>query len=113
MVDQLRRFLNRPLHDSERWRLFAIRRRRHMAVAAVLALLDDAGLSPRPSGAATRAADPVALAEPVAVTRAAAGDPHAPGEESNPPTGMQGSRSDIARSKRAARRFLAGYLPYT
>ncbi len=37
----------------------------------------------------------------------------APGEESQPPPDLQATRADVAASKRAARRFLAGYLPFT
>lgn len=96
MIDELRRFLNRPLRDADRPRLFAVAVGLIVVVAAGFALLDDAGSAPerpRPATpAATVAAPPPA---PVAETQPA------------PP-----SRADVAAAKRVARRFLAGYLPY-
>ena len=37
----------------------------------------------------------------------------APSEEGEPPDALAASRADVAEAKRAARRFLAGYLPYS
>ena len=36
----------------------------------------------------------------------------APSEEANPPAALEASSADVTRAKQAARRFLAGYLPY-
>ena len=96
MVDRLRALLNRPLGDDDRPRLFAIAVAVIVACAALFALWDDpapprartsppaaADLPPEPVAGPTSAADPVA------------------------------SPAEVARAKRAARRFLAGYLPYS
>jgi hypothetical protein len=37
----------------------------------------------------------------------------APSEEGSPRKQLEASRADVASAKRAARRFLAGYLPYS
>jgi hypothetical protein len=95
VIDRLRAFLNRPLRDSDRPRLFALAVGLIVAVAAAFALLDDAGSAPeRPRPAAT----PTATTVP---------EPVAEAEEPPPP-----SRTDVRQAKRVARRFLAGYLPY-
>ena len=52
MVDALRAFLNRPLRDSDRPRLFAIAVAVILGAAALLAMLDDPG---SPAGRAGRA----------------------------------------------------------
>jgi hypothetical protein len=48
VVDRLRIFFNRPLHDGDRRRLFAIAVAVIIAAAGVLTLLDDVGPAPRP-----------------------------------------------------------------
>jgi hypothetical protein len=94
VIDRLRRFLERPLRDSDRPRLFALAVVLIVAAAAVLALFDDAGSAPdRP--------------RPPAATPAPTAEPISKPAEPPPP-----SRVDVARAKRVARRFLAGYLRY-
>jgi hypothetical protein len=108
VVDRLRGFLNRPLRDGERPRLFATVVAVVVGAAAVLALLDDvdspqprraaeAQATDRPGGSPRPAAEPLAAAEP-------------PSEEGILATGL---RRHVAQAKLAARRFLAGYLPYS
>lgn len=98
MLDRLRLFLNRPLDDRERVRLFVVVVALIFGVAAVLAVLDDAG----PATRKARVESAPAIGADVA---------QAPGEEGVPSS--EGSRRDVARSKQAARRFLTGYLPFT
>jgi hypothetical protein len=110
VVDALRAFLNRPLRDSDRPRLFAIAVAVILGAAALLAMVDDPG-SPaaepdEPSPVPTAAAPPAAASEPMASEQA-------PTEEANPPAALEASSADVTRAKQAARRFLAGYLPYT
>lgn len=97
MVDRLRALANRPLGDDDRPRLFAIAVAVIVACAALLALWDD----PAPPRARTLPAPAADLppADPVA-TPAGVADPVA-------------SPAEVARAKRTARRFLAGYLPYS
>jgi hypothetical protein len=112
VVDRLRQFFNRPLQDGDRPRLFAVAVAVIAAAAGMLALLDDAG----PARGMKRETPPPAADVAPSSTAAAivpASTPQAPSEESDPPAGLRASRTDIARSKRAARRFLAGYLRFT
>jgi hypothetical protein len=101
VVDRLRIFLNRPLRDSDRPRLFALAVAVIAAVAAAFALLDDAGSTPTvaPPERPAAAAPPPAASAP----------PAPPAQDPPPPA----TRADIATLKRAASRFLEGYLPYT
>jgi hypothetical protein len=105
MVDRLRQILNRPIADGDRQRLFLIVVAILAGAALILALVDDTGPEPAAPERPERPA-PAAFRVPAAT-------PSAPSEEGNPPASLQGSRRDIARSKQAARRFLARYLPYT
>jgi hypothetical protein len=113
VVDQLRLFLNRPLRDGDRVRLFAIAAAAIVAGAAMLTLLDDAGPSrpaerterPRPAVRSIGAAGPRTY--PVALPDVA------PSEEGVPTAALEASRADVAAATRAARRFLAGYLAFT
>jgi hypothetical protein len=108
MVDRLRLFLNRPLADGDRPRLFLIVVALIAGAALIFALLDDAGPSAQQAEALDRPVNPAPAATVVFEMT-----PAASSEESNPPAALQPSRSDITRSKRAARAFLAGYLAYT
>jgi Family of unknown function (DUF6459) len=111
MVDGVRAFLNRPLRDSDRPRLFAIAVALVLAAAALLAMLDDppspqseaepAEPSPMPTTAGLPAASSVPLVSE-----------EAPSEEANPPAALEASSAHVTQAKQAARRFLAGYLPY-
>jgi hypothetical protein len=109
VVDQLRGFVNRPLEDGDRRRLFAVAVALIAAAAGVMAVLDDAGPAADRTGTRHVIDSGPSAASALAVP---ASTPVAPSEESQPQTGPQGSSLDVARSKRAARRFLAGYLSY-
>jgi hypothetical protein len=111
MVDRLRRFLNRPLSDAERPRLFASAVALIVGAAAILAVLDDGGASPPPSSPGAASPDRVYEPPQPAAEPLTAIEP--PSEEGNPPAAVQASRRDVAEAKRAARRFLADYLPYS
>ena len=111
MRDRLRQAWNRPLRDGDRRRLFVLAVAVIGVVAVALALLENAGPTPRERtarSAARPAAPPAAAAIPSATAPA-----DAPNEESRPSPGSHGSARDVAAAKHAARRFLDGYLPYT
>jgi hypothetical protein len=115
VVDRLRLFLNRPLSDADRPRLFAIAAALILAAAVVLAAIDGAGPAPERTRAIIPAATPADAAADIAVPPAPSPTPTAapPSEEGTPPPGFEASPADVARAKRAARGFLADYLPYT
>jgi hypothetical protein len=113
VVDRLRLFLNRPLRDSDRPRLFALAVVAVVVAAGILALVHDRAAAPQRTRAVIAApAAPAggALSAPVSTPSPA---PTAAGEEGRPPASSAGSRADVAGAKWAARRFLAGYLPYS
>ena len=58
MLDRLRLFLNRPLSDADRPRLFAVAVAIIAGAAAILALLDEAGPSAAPARPAAEASTP-------------------------------------------------------
>jgi hypothetical protein len=103
VLDRLRVFVHRPLADAERARLFLVAVAAILLGAAALALTDDPepAREDRPRPAAARASD-----EPVAALEI-------PSEEGDPPAAAEASRSDVEAARAAARRFLAGYLPFT
>jgi hypothetical protein len=111
MVDRLRGFLNRPLSDGDRPRLFAIAVALILGAAAVLALLDDGGSSPPTRAPVATSTDRQSDSRPPAAEPAVAAEP--PSEEGQPAAAVEASRRDVAEAKRAARRFLSGYLPYS
>jgi hypothetical protein len=108
VVDRLRLLWNRPLRDADRRRLFAVACALIAAAAALLALLErPARTAPAERPPRAPAASPPALPEPVASPAA----PDEPPDEGTPaPVAV--SRAEVAAGKRAARRFLAGYLEY-
>jgi hypothetical protein len=111
--DRLRLFLNRPLHEGDPPRQFVLAATVVAAAVGVLALLDDTGPMPAPPQTAERAAAPTTLTLDLErLPEAGTETPAAPGEESNSPATLLASRTDIARSKRAARHFLTGYLAF-
>jgi hypothetical protein len=114
VIDRLRLVLNRPLDDGERPRLFAVAAAVILAAGITFALLDDAGPSAAPSRAATAtpAFSPASPALPPELPAQTPAPLEAPSEEGTPPPALAASRADVAQAKRAARRFLAGYLPY-
>jgi hypothetical protein len=111
MIDALRLFMHRPLRDRDRTRLFMLAVLVMGAAAAAFALLDRPEPARAPAAhppptvrpARTPAAAPAATATPVARER--------PSEEGHPPAPV--ARPRVQAAKRAARRFLAGYLPYS
>ena len=109
MVDRLRLLWNRPLRDSDRPRLFAIAVALIAAAAAVLTQLERPGPSPRTQPPDGR---PAAGAPAPVLTPAASAPPAEPSKEGTR-TPIASSHADVAASNHAARRFLAGYLPYT
>jgi hypothetical protein len=113
MIDRVRAFLNRPLRDVDRTRLFALTVAVVLIGAAALAVLDGPKQPAAPSAAQTDR-EPAPLrslpAEPAASPAVPAA---APSEEGQPPAALEASRADVTAAKRAARRFLAGYLPYS
>ena len=114
MVDQLRLLWNRPLRDSDRPRLFAIAVALIAATAAVLALHGHASTSPsRPTEPPFHPAASPAPVTPSVPAGAPTTEQRAPSEEGDPPAARAASARDVAAGKRAARAFLAGYLPYT
>jgi hypothetical protein len=114
VVDRLRLLLNRPLNDADRPRLFAIAAALIVAAALVLTALDDAGPAPERDPQTAPAPAPLDATADVAAASSPSPAPAAPpSEEGTPAPGAAASRADVAQAKRAARRFLAGYLPYT
>ena len=106
MLDRLRLFVGRPLTDADRPRLFGLAVAVILLAAFALTVLRDEGQAPQ----ATR---PSATPAQPASTEPAAAAAEAPSEEGEPPEALAASRADVAEAKRAARRFLAGYLPYS
>ena len=115
MVDRLRLFLNRPLSDSDRPRLFALAVALIVAAAAVLALVDDVSPTPTPARNASTSGATARTAEQVRPPSAPApaSTPTATSEEGRPARGAIASRAEIARAKRVARRFVRGYPPFS
>jgi hypothetical protein len=114
VIDRLRILWNRPLSDAERRRLFAVAAAAILATAGLLALVHE----PRPQADRPSRPHAAAPASPAAATTAspAATDApvfRAPSEEGEPPEDLEGSPAAVAAAKRAARTFLAGYLPYS
>jgi hypothetical protein len=112
VVDRVRAFLNRPLRDADRPRLFAIAVGVVVAAAALLAPVD-APRSPRADAEPAEPSPPRTAAGSPAAVPELAGSDEAPSEESNLPAELEASSAQITQVKRAARRFLAGYLPYS
>jgi len=115
VVDRLRLLLNRPLNDADRPRLFAIAAALIVAAAVALTALDDAGPARQRDQPTAPAPAPLDATTDVAAASSPSPAPRAapPSEEGTPAPGAAASRADVAQAKRAARRFLAGYLPYT
>jgi hypothetical protein len=113
VLDRLRVFLNRPLTDADRPRLFGLAVTVILLVAlafAVLAASDDAPPATRP---ATQSPSPSRSAAPLEPAPAPPAPAEVPSEEGEPSDALAASRADVTDAKRAARRFLAGYLPYS
>lgn len=115
MIDRLRLALNRPLRDGERPRLFALAVVVIVGAGAAFALLGDGDTSTERSRAASAssALSPASPAAPPELAARPTASINAPSEEGKPEPALEASPSDVAQAKRAARRFLAGYLPYS
>jgi len=111
VLDRLRQLWNRPLRDGDRPRLFVTAVALIAAAAAVLTQLDGPSPAPRAHRAATSTVTkPQApAAAPAATPEMDRGEPSEEGHR----TVVRPARTEVRASKRAARRFLAGYLPYT
>jgi hypothetical protein len=107
VIDRLRAFLNRPLGDSDR---------RHLFIAAIAVIVAGAGalaLIGRPASRTRSHVQPPEKIAPTSAPGVPESDLQPPSEEGRQPADLQASASDVRDAKRAARRFLAGYLPYT
>ena len=115
MLDALRHFVNRPLGDGDRPRLFASAVAVLVAGVVVLALVDDPGSPQRRT--ATSRARPTATATATLVagpSPQATATPAAPPSEEGPATpASAASRAQVRAAKGAARRFLSGYLAFS
>jgi len=111
LIDRLLAWWNRPLGDAERRRLGALAALGLVALAALLIAQQRTQPEARPVGAAPappppESQPPARVAQPAERPREREQDPER--EERYEPT-----PADVAGAKRAARRFLTGYLPYT
>jgi hypothetical protein len=113
MVDQVRLFLNQPLRDADRPRLFALAVVVIIAAGGLLALLHNPAPAPHHSPGAATAPTAVAGGGLSAATTIPSPTPSPASEESRPAPSSTGSRADVAAAKRTARQFLATYLPYS
>ena len=114
MIDRLRRLWNRPIADVQRQPLFAFAVGLLLAVTAGLVLM--LGGEPEPPADAGAANGAETASAPIDAQGERADDPAAlplPSEEEPGAGGRPPSPKQIAAAKRAARVFLAGYLPYT
>jgi hypothetical protein len=111
VVDRLRLFLNRPLSASDRPRLFAIAVVLILAAAGLLAVLHDTAPSPPRAVASHPPVPPPTVAAEPAVLPSST--PTVPSEEGTAAPDALASPAEVRGAKRVARRFLAGYLPYS
>ena len=110
MIERLHAFMNRPLRDADRPRVFALAVVLLLAGAAALAFIDRP--TPRPAPAPRPAPDPAPAAQ-LAEPAPPAAEERAPSEEGKPPAAMDVPRRVVTAAERAGRRFLTGYLPYS
>jgi hypothetical protein len=113
VIERLHAFMHRPLRDSDRPRLFAFAVVLLVAGAAAFALVDRPAPQPAPMPASGQVPEPAPAAVQLPEAPGPAIDPEAPSEEGKPPAAMQVTREQVAAAKRAGRRFLRGYLPYS
>lgn len=113
MIDRLRGYINRPIRDCERRRLFAVAAAVIVAAAIALTLpARDEGARPASPAEREAAAPQVAPPAPTEPPVDPAELP-VPSEEGPRPVREQPAQNQIAAAKRATRAFLARYLPYT
>jgi hypothetical protein len=108
VIDRLRLWLNRPLRDPDRPRLFAAAVATILAGAGVLTFLDAPHRRPPRHSPA-----PAARTAPSPGTPVTVAPTDGPSDEDPRTTSTPASRDGVEAAKRAARRFLADYLPYT
>jgi hypothetical protein len=113
VVDQLRLFLNQPLRDADRPRLFAVAVVVIIAAGGLLALLHDPAPARHHGPGAASAPTAVAGGGLPAPTAIPSQTPVAASEKGRPAASSAGSRADVATAKRAARQFVSAYLPYS
>jgi hypothetical protein len=111
VIDRLRMWLNRPLRDGDRPRLFALAVAAILAGAGALAFLGQS--PPRRAPTHRTPAPPPRWTSPPPALPADTGSSEVPSEEGRPTLALHARHNDVETAKRAARRFLAGYLPYT
>jgi hypothetical protein len=111
VIERLHAFMNRPLRDADRPRLFALVVVLLLAGAAALAFIERPTARPAPSP--RPASDPAPAAQLVEPSPPAATEEEAPSEEGKPPAAMDVPRRVVTAAERAGRRFLTGYLPYS
>ena len=109
MIDRLRVLMHRPLADADRARLFLVAVAAIVLGAAVLALLDEPPAHEPSQAHRPRPVAPAGVDSPAATELAL----EVPREEGDPPAAAEASRPDVQAAKAAARRFLAGYLPFS
>lgn len=109
MIDRLRSWLNRPLGDGDRRRLFVVAVVVLLAAAGAFASLDRPDREPVAPPSRSDSATELE-AEPVRPSPASL---EVPSEEGRLEPAEAASTSEIAAARRAALRFLSGYLPYT
>ena len=112
MIDSLRLLVNRPLRDGDRTRLFALAVTVIGAAAAAFALLEHPAPAPVPAAPPASAPAPARTPTPApAATPTPPAVRERPSEEGDVTAAV--SRPHVHAAKRAAGRFLAGYLPYS
>lgn len=110
MIARFRCWLNRPLADGERRRLFVVAVVVLLAAAGALTALDRPSREPVSVPARPDSASRELEAEPV---RPAPTSLEVPSEEGRLDSTQAASKPEVAAARRAARRFLSDYLPYT
>ena len=110
MIDRVRMWLNRPLVDASRRTLFVAAAAVILISATALALLSSPHTTS--TGTTTTATATSAQPPPAAAATQPGESLVRPSEEGHA-TGLVGKKGQIDAAKRAARRFLGGYLPYT
>jgi hypothetical protein len=113
VIERPQAFMHRPLRDADRPRLFALAVVLLVTGAAAFALIDRPTPHPAPAPAGGQVPEPAPAAVQLPEAPGPAIDPEAPSEEGKPPGAMRVTREQVAAAKRAGRRFLTGYLPYS
>jgi hypothetical protein len=108
VIDLLRRLWNRPIRDEERIPLFLACALLLVGAAALLALTSDR--APRPSAERAKLGSPSDGSPPAAPVPVIA---RRPAEARAATPSFKAQRRAVRRAERVARRFLAGYLPYS